>query len=69
MADRLLLKTLLSISNYKIINNAPCDYIRNKIIVEQLRQKDTSCLFMFLEILEEIGNYGVIHNVLIDGKD
>ena len=69
VADKMLLKALLNTSSYKLISNAPCDYIRNKIIVEQLRQKDTSCLFMFLYILQEIGNYGVIHDKLISGKD
>ena len=69
VADKMLLKTLLNISSYKMINTAPCDYIRNKIIVEQLRQKDTSCLFKFLDILQEIGKHEVIHNALIGGKD
>jgi len=67
-ADKMLLKALLSINSYKMIDSAPCDYMRNKIIVEQLRQNDTSCVFTFLDILKEIGNYEVIHNELISGK-
>ena len=69
VADKLMLASLLTSSDHKMINNAPCDYIRNKIIVEQLQQMDISCLFIFLEVLQEIGNYGVIYDVLMKGKD
>jgi len=69
VADKMLFRSLLNSGDYKMISNAPCDYIRNKIIVEQLRQRDTSFLFVFLYILQEIGNYGVIHDKLISSKD
>jgi len=68
VVDKMLFRSLLNSGDYKMICNAPCDYMRNKIIVEQLQHKDTSCLFIFLDILQEIGNYGVIYNVLMKGK-
>ena len=68
VADKMLRKGLLNASTFKMISNAPCDYIGNKIIMEKLRQKDTSGLFMFLDILQEIGNYGIIHSALMSGK-
>ena len=68
VADKMLRKGLLNASTFKMISNAPCDYIGNKIIIEKLRQRDTSGLFMFLDILQEIGNYGIIHSALMNGK-
>ena len=68
VADKMLRKGLLNASTFKMISNAPCDYFGNRIIMEKLRQRDTSCLFKFLDILQEIGNYGIIHSALMSGK-
>ena len=60
---------LLNRRYYKLILDAPCDYIRNKMILEHIRQKETSCLFVFLDILQRSGNHEYIHDTLTNGND
>lgn len=60
---------LLNYRYYKMITSAPCDYIRNKMILEHVRQKETSCLFKFLDILQRAGNHEHIYEILTNGKE
>ena len=67
VADEMVHKALLCQRDYTVMMNAPCDYIKGKIILEKIQQKDVSYLFMFLDILKETGNQD-IYNTLIKGS-
>ena len=69
VANAMMDDGLLNRRYYKLILDAPCDYIRSKMIFEQIRQKETSCLFVFLDILRRSGNHEYIYDTLTIGND
>jgi len=67
VANEMLQAHLLNNRWYNLIMNVPCDYIRNKMILEYIRQKETSCLFVFLDILRRSDDHQQVYNILIKG--
>ena len=60
-------KGLLNKRDYTMIAHAPCDRIKNCMIIEHVRHQSSSYLFTFLDILENIDDQFHLHNTLISG--
>ena len=60
-------ESLLSQKEFTATMNAPCDHIKNCMIVEHVRHQATCFLFMFLSVLQSIGNQFHVYNTLTNG--
>ena len=59
-----------SLINQKVLSaimNAPCDHIRNCLIIEHVRHQSMSYLFVFLNVLQSITTQDHIYDTLIKG--
>ena len=57
-------KGLLNKKDYTVILNAPCDQIRNHMILEHVRHHSSSYLFTFLDVLQKTDHS---YDVLLNG--
>lgn len=58
---------LLNQKEFTATMNAPCDHIKNCMIVEHVRHQAASFLFMFLSVLQSIGSQCHVYNTLTNG--
>ena len=61
-------KGLLNKKDYTVILNAPCDQIKNRLIIEHVRHHSSSYLFTFLDILQETEDQSYLYDMLLNGK-
>ena len=59
-------KGLLNKRDYTVITNAPCDRIRNSMIIEHVRHQSSSYLFTFLDVLLKT-DQKYLYGILISG--
>ena len=67
VSDYLFCKGLLNKKDYRVITNAPCDRIKNCMIIEHVRHHSSSYLFTFLDVLQNIDDQRYLYNTLISG--
>ena len=67
VSDYLFCKGLLNKKDYRMITNAPCDRIKNRMIIEHVRHRSSSYLFTFLDVLQNIEDQRYLYNTLISG--
>ena len=60
-------ESLINQKEFSAIMNAPCDHIRNCLIIELVRHQSVSYLFVFLNVLQNISSQGHIYDTLIKG--
>ena len=59
---------LLNKKNYTVTLNAPCDKIKNHLIIEHVRHHSSSCLFTFLDVLRKTEDQRYLYDMLLNGK-
>lgn len=57
---------LLNKRDYTVIKDAPCDRIRNSMIIEHVRHQSSSYLFTFLDVLQKT-DQRYLNNTLTSG--
>ena len=67
VSEYMFSKGLLSKRDYTVITNAPCDRIRNCMIIEYVRHQSSSYLFIFLDVLHKIEDQSYLYSILING--
>ena len=67
VANYMFSKGLLNNRDYAVIMNAPCDRIKNCMIIENVRHQSSSYLFTFLDVLQNIDDQRYLHDTLISG--
>ena len=60
-------KGLLKRKDYTIILSAPCDLIKNRLIIEHVRHHSSSYLFSFLDVLQKVEDQRYLYDMLING--
>ena len=60
-------KGLLSKKDNTIIMNAPCNQIKNRMIIEHVRHHSSSYLFTFLDVLHKTKDHEYLHDILLNG--
>ena len=68
VAKALHCEKLLNQKEFTAIINSPCDHIRNCMIIEHVRHQAMSYVFVFLNVLQRIGNQGHIYDTLVNGR-
>ena len=61
-------KGLLNKKDYTEILNAPCDQIKNRLIIEHVRHHSSSYLFTFLDVLQKMEDQKYLYDMLLNGK-
>ena len=67
VSQYMFFKELLNKKDHAVIVNAPCDQIKNRIIMEHIRHHSSSYLFTFLDIVQKIGGHRYLHDILLNG--
>ena len=63
-------KGLLNKKDCTVILNAPCDQIRNRLIIEHVRHHSSSYLFTFLDVLQKTQDqryFDHLYHMLLNG--
>ena len=60
-------KGLLNRKDYTVIINAPCNQIKNRMIIEHVRHHSSSYLFTFLDVLQKTEDHKYLYDVLFNG--
>ena len=60
-------KGLLNNKDYTVILNAPCNQIKNRLIIEHVRHHSSSYLFTFLDVLQETEDQSYLYDMLLNG--
>ena len=66
LCEYMFSKGLLNKRDYTVIVNAPCDRIRNSMIIENVRHQSSSYLFTFLDVLLKT-DQRYLYDILISG--
>ena len=66
VCEYMFFKGLLNKRDYTMITNAPCDRIRNSMIIEHVRHQSSSYLFTFLDVLQKT-DQRYLYDTLISG--
>ena len=61
-------KGLLNKKDYTVILNAPCDQIKNRLIIEHVRHHSSSYLFTFLDVLQKMEDQRYLYDMLLNGN-
>ena len=61
-------KGLLNKKDYTVILNAPCDQIKNCLIIEHVRHHSSSYLFTFLDVLQKTEDQRYLYDKLLKGS-
>ena len=67
ISEYMFSKGLLNKRDYTIITSAPCDRIRNCMIIEHVRHQSSSYLFKFLDVLQNVEDQKYLYYILING--
>ena len=67
VSEYMFAKGLLSKKYYTLIMNAPCDRIKNSVLIEHVRHHSSSYLFTFLDVLLEMKDQRYLYETLING--
>jgi len=62
-------ENLLNNKELMIITNASCNHIKNCMIVEHVRQRTVSYLFVFLNVLQRISNQKYLYETITKGRN
>ena len=60
-------KGLINKKDYTVILNAPCDQIKNRLIIEHVRHHSSSYLFTFLDVLQKTEDQRYLYDMLLNG--
>lgn len=67
VAELMYSKEFLRQKEFTVIMNAPCDHIKNCMIIEHIRHRAMSYLFVFLSVLQNISSQGHVYDTLASG--
>ena len=67
VSEYMFAKGLLIKRDYTLIMNAPCDLIKNYMLIEHVRHQSSSYLFTFLDVLQKIKDQRYLYETLING--
>ena len=68
LSNNMFSNGLLNKRDYTMIKNAPCDLIKNRMIIEHVRQRSSSYLFTFLAVLQKLEDQKSLYDTLVNGK-
>ena len=68
LSNNMFSNGLLNKRDYTVITNAPCDLIKNRMIIEHVRHQSSSYLFTFLAVLQKLGDQKSLYDTLVYGK-